>query len=239
MKSFRKRKPIQIKKEKYIAEYRFADALVPFSNVHLKYDFIEKENNIICDLIFELKYWINKYEVPIIAMAFSQDGNLITLSSKRESYITGYKNNKGVLVFDFGSIKFPEEQTTEIYFENKYKNIPYETSQDIEKRVIQERKKIEYAIKFYHLIWVIVVILIPLSWAIAGLFYDIVSFLSTLSIFTYSLYRLLKHFEIIKKARWEIEKEEIENRKNHYYHHCEKNPNGFIRLRNENWVKKD
>lgn len=57
--------------------------------------------------------------------------------------------------------------------------------------------------------------------------------------FCYSLYKILKRYLELKgfKTKRQREKNEIERKMKHYYYHCERNPEGFLRLKAENFRK--
>lgn len=49
----------------------------------------------------------------------------------------------------------------------------------------------------------------------------------------------LKILGISKPSKREEEKAEIERKRAHYFYHCERNPEGFLKLKVENFSKDD
>lgn len=235
LKSFKRREKITVIRNRYTVDYNFADALTPFSAVQLEYPTECEESDIIKDIEAEFKIWIEKFPIPIFAAAFNSNGELIDFTSQENSCLYGYKTRDGELIYSYGNIEFPKDMQTESYFEEIYADIPYETSEEIAARVKREGRPMRIFIRLFNVAWVAVVFVIPLSWAIAGMFYNTIAFISTLGVFLMGAYKTLKYFNIIKKTKHEKNKDDIKIRKEHYFYHCEKNPEGFNRLRNENW----
>jgi len=234
-KNFRLRKAIKENRDRYIVEYSFADALTPFAVLQLEYPSEYNEKDVIKDIEIEFRFWIEKFPVPIFASAFNSNSELIHFAAQEDCHLCGYKSDDGKPVYKWGSIEIPKYMQTESYFEKIYVDIPYETSEEIAARVKKEEQPMRTFIGLYNVVWIVIVIIIPLSWAIAGMFYNIVSLISTLGLFLVGAYKTLKHFNIIKKTQREKNANDIKMRKEHYFYHCEKNPEGFNRLRNENW----
>ncbi len=55
----------------------------------------------------------------------------------------------------------------------------------------------------------------------------------------YSLYKIIRRFLKLKgyKTKHEKDEEQKMNKMRHYFYHCERNPEGFLRLKSENYKK--
>jgi hypothetical protein len=76
------------------------------------------------------------------------------------------------------------------------------------------------------------VVVVPLFIAIISLKVELLDRTLTVISICLGFYR---GFRAIKPSKAELEKKEIERKKDHYFYHCERNPLAFIQLRNENF----
>lgn len=86
-------------------------------------------------------------------------------------------------------------------------------------------------------IWSVITILIALIISFLDYYSDFVSLIALI----YSIYKAIQKFLELTgrwpKSKGTKEKEHEEQLKNHYYYHCQMNPEGFNRLKRENFEK--
>lgn len=76
------------------------------------------------------------------------------------------------------------------------------------------------------------------SW-LASLHWAITALAIGLSVYTLALQLLSVYFPFWRRTKWYKDKAAIEQRKDHYFYHCERNPVGFARLKAENFERLD
>ena len=160
------------------------------------------------------------------------------LESKGEwPHLCGHLNDSEKIIYDwrhFPEASIPDFQKEEDYRDKVYENVPFKTSEELKRKAIKERKLQVFVIRAFVLL---LTIIIPLAWLIGGLLYSAIAFLSTLWAFSVLMYKALKFWGIIKESKSSQEKNEKGRRMVHHDYHCCQNPEGFERLRNENWER--
>jgi hypothetical protein len=73
---------------------------------------------------------------------------------------------------------------------------------------------------------------VALGWSLLGNIAGVISFLV-------GMYKAAKKFGWIKKSQREIDDEERQRKMRHYFYHCERNPQGFARLKCENFDREN
>lgn len=224
-------------RECYIVHYHFASSSY-LATLELTYINEVPEKQIIDDVEREFLTFIEKYPLPLMASAFDAKGDLINLESKGEwPHLCGHLNDSEKIVYGwkyFSEASIPSFQKEEDYRDKVYENIPFKTSEELKRKAIKEQKIQVLAIRIFVLL---LTIIIPLAWLIGGLLYSAIAFLSTLWAFSVLIFKTLKFWGIIKENKATQEKREKERRMAHHDYHCCLNPEGFERLRNENWEK--
>jgi hypothetical protein len=181
----------------------------------------------------EFELWIRKFPVPLMASAIDNSGNGINFSEQEYgSYMTGYADGDRI-VSKWGLHKdcdIPEHLRMFAHRANAYKNLEAVTMKEGQADQSEQRKimRTGWCLVF---VWAVV---IPVVIAILG-FLNIF-YVGALALL-YSLYKAtgeaLKMFGMVGHSKKEKETADLEMRHHHY--HCKRNPEGFIRLRNENY----
>ena len=185
----------------------------------------------------ELKHWIKKYPTPLMALASNKTNTDLDIKSETgNEFIFGYLGSDGNLVMKWEVV--PDEEYSHIQFSKEkllgiYEGLNYKTSKEAHAEIsnkVSNRKKLIFVM----LLWFSV---IPALIAIFGWANPYVSFLALI----YSLYVALKKgVEVtghIKPSDSEKEKMKEEQEKEHHHYHCKENPDGFNRLKQENFSK--
>lgn len=185
----------------------------------------------------ELDYWINRYPLPIMISAFDYKGNKIALDDKPNSELLGYfdkKSDQVIKSWNRIDKDFPSFTDEEIY--SIYKGLKYETIEQKEKKrdsSIKEHIKIKKGFFFIYLTFVIWAII---SFIIAYLGWQ--NYWIGMAAFLYSTYKAIRRLkEIFRPTKKNREENEKKRKMEFYYQQCELNPEGFQRLKAENFER--
>ncbi|MFZ3079881.1 MAG: hypothetical protein WA109_09345 [Bellilinea sp.] len=234
MNNERKYEPIKESRGWYYVEYRPLDRGSKHAILNLVITEDANTSDVANAMEKEAKIWLGLYPVPLLVSAFDNADSIYNLHGTRQNdHLIGFINQDNKICLHWESINYeeiPNNALNKEYVDTLYSNLGYKTYDELD----NERKKRQKNIKsgwFIFLIWVAV---IPAIWAILEYSSNLLSIIALL----YSLYMAIrKGLELIGKwPKSKREKEqEIENRlKNHYYYHCQMNPEGFNRLKLEN-----
>jgi hypothetical protein len=189
----------------------------------------------------ELNGWLHRYPVPIMVFAFDGSGDLYRLEGTRPSdcligwldSTTGKPNMSWRLLTDK---EIPGDILSHESLLRVYADVPYKMSTQTRHEVKAQARQVRigWAIVF---VWVAVV---PAVWAIlkwAG-----PAWISVL-VLGYGLWQaLVKALKLLGK--WKVSPRELkareeERRMRHHHYHCERNPDGFLRLKLENFEREE
>ena len=226
-------------RENYLVEYSFANSHCYLATLSLTYINTYSESQVVADIEYEFPIWYQRYPIPLMVSAFDPSGSLIHLKSKGDwTHYCGHPDTDNKCVS--GWRHFPDSVISDFvkseeYRESVYAAIPYETSEEVKKRVYKEYLQRAIAVRWLRYLYLFVVVIIPLAWLIGGLFCSIIAIFSTIWAFCSSGFRAMKAFGFIKESAIAQTKRDESSKKEHYFYHCSRNPEGFERLRNENW----
>jgi hypothetical protein len=190
---------------------------------------------------YELDYWLKKYRIPVMISAFDDTDSLIYVKDIENSHLFGWFDPTTKSLRTAWEINKVPNFTLEEYGREQWLNhidIPYKTAEQVKENANKKVKRSVKGVKllkFFMLMWVCV---IPITWIIIQLFSP---FWLGVAVTILSLIKALdagrKVYWKSKKSTKEIKEEEIERKRDHYFYHCELNPEGFYRLRTENFEK--
>lgn len=186
----------------------------------------------------ELVIWLERYPVPIMVSAFDDSGNLIRFEDHRVcNHVMGYIDRRTHKIIRewrlFSKEDLPNDALDTSYLKRIYSHIPFKTKQQLRKEVQKEakRQRLGWWIVF---IWAVFV---PAGVAVLEWWSDWLGVVVLL----YSLYKAMeKALRLMgkwPKSKTEKQKEAEEARMRHHHYHCERNPEGFERLKVENFVR--
>lgn len=183
----------------------------------------------------EVKSWIDRYPVPLMGSAFDEKGDLVDLTPVRPyTHLIGIKEGGQVrLLWELiGDDRIPADALDSGYLIKVYEGISWKTEKELRLTANADARR-------FRIGWLIVVLwltVIPASWEIvqwAG-----PAWLATL-VMMFGIWKSFSKAMILlgkrRKSVQEMKKEEEERRKEHYFYHCERNPEGFLRLKVENF----
>ncbi len=234
----RKYTPIKEDRNWYFVEYNPPIKDFKFATLHLvMLDENKPEIDIVNAMEKELKDWLNRYPVPLMVSTFDNTGSLYSLSAIKDyNHLTGFFDQDGKIRLYWRLVKdneLPNVALNEEYVDNLYADLDYETYAELDAR---RQKKIK-EIKRGSLIFFIWLVVVPALIAILEYYSNFLSLVALI----YTLYKAVQTGLELRgkwpKSKRQKEKEEEERLKDHYYYHCQNNPEGFRRLMLENFEK--
>jgi hypothetical protein len=190
----------------------------------------------------ELVFWLGRYDVALMVSAFDPTGNLISLeTAKSSSHLMGHRaSTAGKVVSVWGSL--PDDAMPPLNAERLktlYPDIPYREMSDIRAKADQNTAEQVREIRLINGLLILWLVIIPVCVAILGFADPIFGAL----VLVYSLWKGVVQWMKLR-GNWPDSpttkvKRQKEARMRHYFHHCEKNPSGFSRLRAENFEREE
>jgi hypothetical protein len=184
----------------------------------------------------ELSRWLERYNVSVMVSVFDAAGDLISLTPS--SHLMGKKNELGHVdkIWGFFESKelspLPPDALQEIYHD-----IPFRTIEEICAEAYSSLKRRRFAFRISMALLIIWLVLIPVSIELLGVANPVIGVL----VLAYSLWKAFVQFmKLLGKwpeGRKEKEQTERKRRMEHYFWHCERNAEGFQRLKIENFER--
>jgi hypothetical protein len=192
-------------------------------------------NEIIDTLESLTEKWLVRYRVPLLAFAFDQFGDLIDLTTKRESnYLTGIPRD-GLNEYHWNILNnhdFDSKFLDAEYLKSIYTDINYRTQEEINIAASKNIKPMRQ-LKIILLIWAI---FIPALISILEFFSP--TWVAVIAL-SYSLWKAYQQWLGMtnrkKKSKEYLEAQKEETLMRHHHYHCQRNPDAFSRLRSENF----
>lgn len=189
----------------------------------------------------ELKEWLQRYPLPLMVSAFDGKGDLYRLEGTRASdHLIGYLgagvDSPAMFWRLLGDKEIPGDILDNDALLRLYADVPYKTSTQTRQEVAAYKRRIRIG-------WTIVfvwVAFVPAAWAI--LEWASPAWVGVL-VLGYSLWqagvKALKLLGKWKESPRDPKAREEERRMQHHHYHCERNPEGFLRLTIENFEREE
>jgi hypothetical protein len=193
------------------------------------------KNEIVNAVENEVKLWLTRYPIPIFASAWDNKEDRYDFSGiKPNNHLIGFIDSDNKPRLHWESVKeeeIPDFTLNQEYLDNLYSNLEFKTYAELD---VERQKRIKGIKTGYFLIFLWLVV-IPIAISILEFYSDLLSVVVLL----YSAYKGIQTWLELrgKLPKSKREKEEEERLKNHYYYHCQMNPEGFNRLKQENFEK--
>jgi hypothetical protein len=186
----------------------------------------------------ELIIWLKKYPIPVMVSAFDASGSLLYLDGARPcSHLTGFLHPETFdIVRDWRlhrDEELPKDALDKSYLEEIYADIPSRTKSEIREKVAEDAAK-------FRIGWWVVFLwagIVPAIIAILNWWSDWLGVVALCYSLGQALKKALQILGKWPKSKAEIEKAEEELRMRHHHYHCKRNPEGFLRLRAENFER--
>lgn len=186
----------------------------------------------------ELVIWLERYPIPIMVSAFDDSGDVVRLEKSRGcNYLIGYIDGQTHKVVREWRLltkeELPRDALDTSYLQKIYSQIPFKTKQQLREEAQQKAKHLRLG-WWVVFVWAVVV---PAGVAILEWWSDWLG----VAVLLYSLYKAVeKALRLVgkwHKSKVEIQKEAEEARMRHHHYHCACNPEGFERLKVENFER--
>ena len=189
----------------------------------------------------EVAHWLARYPVPIMAWAWDAAENAIRPhGDEDDGLLVGWYAPGTVTLSQAWKTRelppFLNETTNLPDWRTIYKDVPFRTDAEVKENAKREGTKIRRqnrTLKFILAIWLAA---IPAAWAI---FQYLGPNWLAIAVLLYSLWQAFrtarKLFGRAEPSKSEKEKSDKDLKMRHYFHHCERNPQGFARLMAENF----
>jgi hypothetical protein len=223
----------------YFVEYRPPIPGYPFATLAIVVlDIGRTAEDIAATMEAELSIWLERYPVPIMVSAFDDTGSSMSLGNHRPcDHLNGFidtKTNKTIREWRLlSNDEIPKDALDISYLRKVYAGTPFKTKQQLREQVLQQAKplRLGWWIVF---VWAAVV---PAAVAVLEWWSDWLGVV----VLIYSLYKALeKALRLMgkwPKSKAEAKKEADEARIKHHHYHCERNREGFERLKLENFER--
>lgn len=226
-------------RKKYFVEYIPADDRSWLAFVNLTYITNDWDSTeVIKNMNEEFEYWITKYQVPLSVTAFDAAEDLITVKDDTPS-LNGYIDlNSEEIISKWDCLKndqFPEVQKCAEYQKKVYKDLPCKefNSTKAGEELVKNARNLQTSINIY----ASTLILFPIIVGIISMGINWFNWMVIILGWGHAIYKICKLYGYIKPSQNESAIQEKNLKKEHYYYHCEKNPDGFERLRSDNFRK--
>ncbi len=227
----------------YFVEYQPPVSNNPFATLNLVYPESYELGSVGYTMKAEVAHWLARYPVPIMASAYDaaensirphgdvDDGLLVGWYAPGTTTLTYAWKVQELPPFLNDTINLPDWRTI-------YKDVPFRTDAEVKANARREwlkARKRNHILKVILALWLAA---IPAAWAI-------VQYLGpewlAVAVLLYSLWQAFrtarKLFWRVEPSKSEKEKAEKELKMGHYFYHCERNPEGFARLKVENFER--
>lgn len=223
----------------YYVSYRPADARFPFAIVQLTFLDQGFDAAIVKSAMgHELKSWLSRFRVPVMVSSFDAKDDLIHISTESDqSHLMGYVDPQtDQIIQQWGLLKneeLPPEQMDAGYLARVYEGVPFRLQEAVRQNALRETRMLGRSASIALFLMVGVPVLIEMiSLGVTWLGHV----LAGISI-SVGLYKLGKVMGWLKPTQKDKEKAEKDLRMKHYFYHCEQNPEGFNRLKIENFER--
>jgi len=187
----------------------------------------------------EIDIWLERYPVPVQVFGFDDKGDLADLDGIRPcGYLIGWRESDATqctaVWAEVPQADIPGDSLTNQRLLDLFADIPHRTSSEVERdfKSWARRVRVGWFLVFF---WTG---LAPILWLVAT---RVSPPWVGLVLFIYALAKALIH--VLKLlGKWPESQREREaadktNSMEHYFYHCERNPEGFARLKAENFAR--
>lgn len=223
----------------WFVEYHCATKLLPCAILNVV--FMKRSNDsafVRKTMTEELELWLQRYPVPVMVYGIDEKERTIRFHEDDGNHmLTGYTDVKTKrLVSRWGLMRdadLPAEQLSPDYWQHIYADVPFRRRSELKTEVDQKYRNLNrgtFVILFFIVVVPVLIELIALG--VTWLGYA----LSAISIGA-GLFKIAKTFGWLKPSAGDEKKAEEQLQMKHHHYHCVRNPNGFARLRAENFAR--
>jgi len=219
----------------YFVEYHVPNEGHPFAHVMLVFPTVATKDEAAGAMEAELERWARRYPVPIMASAFDNVDSVIDLAPTRTvNHAIGWVADTGQTVVHWRLLKneeIPSPPFTKAMLFQTYPDVPYTVSTAEEKRKSSEKAiRQGQAIRAVVIVWFVA---IPVTLTLVEFFNFKVGLIATIISVLAGVWKLASIMGWRKKSKRQEAKEAEELRMRHHHYYCERDPEGFDRLKVE------
>lgn len=233
-------KKIEEARDAGFAEYLPAGIGDHFAKLNLSFLGDTDPEHVAQEMERELDHWMTRFPVPLMVFSFDRVGDLLSLEPARPGKcLLGYRlNGKTVMHWgERGNDWFPDGPLTEATLRDVYREVLCETQEEIRNRVYADARRTRMGLRCLRALLILWLVVVPVTLSVLGLASPLWGILVLLWALGRGGYEFLRLLGWIGPSAREQEQAEKTQKMEHYYHHCEKNPGGFLRLKSENFAR--
>ena len=231
---------IREKRDSYFVEYQPPIADNPFATLNLIFPNAVLWERVSEFLDEEVRYWIERYRVPLIVLALDDKKDIIRAADRGSGCLVAWadsENGEIVQSWNHDNLSdFLKKVPRHPDWRTIYTDIPVRMDAEVKaaaRSTLLKRKRENRLLKIFLTLWLAVIPggyvvfeFFGAEWlALVGLLYALCKALRT----------SLRIWSRTKPSAREIKESEKKRKMNHYFYHCERNPDGFLRLKVENF----
>lgn len=220
----------------YYVEYSPPFSEFPFSFLNLT---IEQEADTVKvaeAMESEAREWLSRFPVPVWVTAFALDQDRIKLDGVRPNdHLMAWPSENGTEMHWrlVENAELPTTAKDKVLVRQLFAGVPHRTGAEIRAGVLRHAKQMK-AGWWLVFVWAVVV---PLAVALLEWWSDLLGLAVLAFAFINAGVKALRLTGKLPKSAREKEKEALDLRMRHHHYHCERNPEGFARLKAENFRK--
>jgi hypothetical protein len=222
----------------YFVEYSPPTAGLRFSSVGLTCLESRDASVVARAMESEARYWINRYPIPVMVSAFEADGGVFNLNDARPcNYLFAwdeYPYTELILTWRVVTDEeLPDVALDVDFVQTLFAGVPYKSRDEIKEDVARHLEKVRMGRRLVF-IWAVV---IPAGVAILEWWSDLLGLVIVICALCKAGAMALRLSGRIPKSEAQRKKEEDDLQMRHHHYHCVRNPEGFARLKAENFQK--
>ncbi len=233
--------PIKEAREEYYIEYR-PNPSDGHATLSLTFLHDNQDPNYVRSLMAkEMRIWLKKYpDLQVVVHAFDSSDSNLNLGDLFENSLSGWIDKEtNATRYTWKLYKTPDAVNTKSNAEwiKIFNGITYRTQTQIREQTDKHLKERILGLKIFRYVYFLWLGVIPLLWGLAQFFGPkTVGYIAMV----YCLWKFVVNLnKVLFPGNWKDEPAESEKKrlKDHYFYHCELNPEGFAKLRSENFEK--
>ncbi len=188
----------------------------------------------------EVREWLSRYPVPVMATAFSAEGSVLSLKGVRpiDNLMAWLEPAESQPVLRWELVEndaLPEITHNREFLEEVFAGVPFKTGREIQEEVAKyvAAQKLGWWLVF---VWAV---LVPLGVAALEWWSDLLGLVVLGYAFAKAVIQALRLTGYLPKTTRQREKETEELKMRHHHYHCERNPQAFGRLKAENFRREE
>lgn len=223
-------------RDRYFVEYHPAKPGYALARLVLTFPEVPTANEVASSMEAELQHWLKRYPVPLIVFSSDDTESAINLQPVRPSdRLTGYVIGNEIRSA-WGDHNFPKDHLTPDTLRSIYHDLSFVSQADMAEQATQNAKQLRRSRRMLKAMLVFWGAVMPASVAIIGWAVGWAVPFWGLVVLAYSLLRaLLAGYRLFKPSARDKELSREQQEIRHFVYHCRRNPDGFLRLKAENF----